>query len=181
MSERSAENRAYFRVAGALPLRHRRLTAPELEVARMQIQGAASEGGADASAQILARLARIEQQLELLLSRLDASFAPPLGESDLHSLEISGSGMRYAWAEPVAPGEHVLVEFLLPQPVIARRVRAIARVVRCDKATPPLPFSLALAFVEIDEADRDAIVRYALALERRTRHAEPGAEPAEPV
>ena len=170
-----ADRRAYFRVEGTLRFRRKSASEEEVEQVRHEIQARPREYGTSNDEQLLLRLARMEEKLDWVLSLLDPSTPPPLGDADLKELQISASGVRFPSQERFDAETPLLVEFTLPE-VPPREVRCIGRVVRSWPAEGEHDYQVAVHFTELCESDRDAIVRYALMQQRASSAAERDAE-----
>ncbi len=162
-------DRAFFRVRALLPLRHERADQRDIEVFLAELEGVGKVRPPDREPTLEERIEHLDQKIERILSLLDPSVPRPLDETDQRPLEISGSGVRYPWPDPVEPGVLLRLHFYLPS-TPPRTVRCIGRVVSCRE--PDLPHrshSVAVAFEHIAEADRDAIVRHTLEVERQAK------------
>ncbi len=165
------EEREYFRVRSVLPLRHVRARDQEVETFVAEMETISRDPSPEKDATMAEQLDRVERKVDRLLSLLDPSHPVPLDDADKRPLEISGSGVRYPWPEMVEPGELLKLQFILASSP-PRTIRCIGRVVSCRE--PDLPHrsrSLAVAYEHITEADRDAIVRYTLEVERLAKRA----------
>jgi Tfp pilus assembly protein PilZ len=75
------------------------------------------------------------------------------------AVNVSEGGVRAELVAPVAPGSMALCEISLPGE--AEVTAGVAEVVWCRPEGPPeRPHAVGLAFVELDEADAEAIRRY---------------------
>jgi hypothetical protein len=167
------ERRRYFRVWTRLVLRHRRVTPDERERIEAELRSRTPDPPWTGDPALGHWLARIESKLDRLLERLEAGRGPgsEFEGVELRRVEISGSGLRFACAGALAPGDDVLVEIWIPG-AAARRVRSLARVVRnVEPERPGASPSVALAFRVLAEEDRDAIVRHSLEVQRLERRA----------
>ncbi len=164
------ERRAYYRIETCLPIRVLRGDPSACERLRREIEASVRETTlAAVDAPLEARLARIEEKLDRLLAQVGGG-EPPLGREDLASVRLSGSGLACRVSGRPRPGEEVVVEMLLPGGA-PEPVRAVARVVSAEPAAEG-GSRAALAFTAIDELDREAIVRYVSAVQRRERRRE---------
>ena len=82
-------------------------------------------------------------------------------------VQLSGSGICYSSPDALPVGDKLLLEFQLPE-AMPRHIRAVARVASCSGESEK-GYDVAFAFEVIDASDRDAIIRYALRLQRRER------------
>ncbi len=158
------ERRAYFRVRAYLPLRHRPLQPGERETLRAEMSTPRPEPEVEEG--LSTWLCQLEEKLDLVLSHLDPAAQRPLCDRDRRVVEISGSGLSFPSKERIRVGESLLVELRLPggRP---RPVRALAEVVERREADDPWGESrVAVAFREIHEDDREAIVRFSNDLQR---------------
>ncbi|MGH0033714.1 MAG: PilZ domain-containing protein [Myxococcota bacterium] len=167
----SRADRAYFRVRDLIALRHEDVADDEVETFLAELDVNGREETPTRELTVVEQIARLENKLDRVLSLLDPGFPRPLDETDRRPLEISGSGVRYPWPQSVEPGRLLRLQFDLPGSP-DRKVRCIGRVISCRE--PDLPhrsYSLAVAFEHIREADRDAIVRHTLEVERLAQRA----------
>ncbi len=165
-----AERRAYYRIETCLPLRVLRGDPAGCERLRREIESSVREPDlAAVDAPLEARLARIEEKLDRVLAHLGGG-EPPLGRDDLTAMRLSGAGLACRVRGRPRPGEEVVLEMLLPGGA-PEPVRAVGRVVSSEPAGPDAS-EVAFAFAAIDELDRDAIVRYVSAAQRRERRRE---------
>lgn len=168
----AGERRAYYRVGTCLPLRIQRGDPAACERLRREIESSVREPTLTAvEAPLEARLARIEQKLDRVLAQLGGG-EPPLGRRDLTPVRLSGSGLACRVGGRPRLDEEVVVEMLLPGGA-PEPVRAVARVVSAEPAGENAS-QVAFAFTAIDELDREAIVRYVSAAQRRERRREAG-------
>ena len=92
-----------------------------------------------------------------------AGLQPPLRAEDVHDVDLSSAGVGLETAEPLAEGDDVLVECLVPGPS-PRHVRALARVARVELQAASR--RVALEFRRMADSDRDALVRYTQDVQR---------------
>ena len=88
---------------------------------------------------------------------------------------ISGSGLRYASDMRLEEGS--LVEIRLVLPFFPKlRIAALGEVARCERLfiEDRETWETAIRFVEINEKDRDVLVRYVFSKERESLRAEQG-------
>lgn len=170
MSEQApvAGQREYARVETHLAIRWRPARPDERAAFDERVIGA-EVGEDDLPLALVGYLRSIEYKLDLILSRLDARFEAPLDPKQLRAVVLSAGGVQVdAEGEAVRVGDEVRVEMLLPGDV-PRTVTAIGCVART------VGTSIAIEYVSIAEADRDAIVRLVnrlqLAAGRRAREA----------
>lgn len=159
------DRRAYFRVPARIAVRHRYVAQDELDAFERELALRGSEPPLPVDPGLRALLDRIERKLDRILVRLEPDRVAPLGEADVRAVEISGSGVRYDCTDPAAVGDHVLVEMLLPG-TPPRAVAAIGEIVFRQEAESGAPGCIAVRFTAIDEADREAIIRYTYEVQR---------------
>ena len=124
---------------------------------------------------MLERLAVLEEKLDKILSHLDVDADPPLTVEDTVPLSLSASGLSYLCSDRLDAGTTLLVEFQIPENP-PRQIQCVGEVVHCITDKESGRFRLALRYVTIRQEDRDAIVRYALHVERQNRREELQAE-----
>lgn len=166
------DRRAYFRVPARIAIRHRRARSDEIERFERELALNGNKAHQDVDPAIRSLFERIERKIDRVLAHLEPDVAPPLGENDVRPVEISGSGVRYPWSDPIAVGERVMVEMLLPGSP-PRFIRAVGEVAFREEARgTSSPGSVALKFILIDESDREVVIRYTYEVQRealRTR------------
>ena len=172
-----ANRREFFRVQRDLPVRHRVLTATQAEAFSAQFS-ASAPAAATPMEKMLERLLAVEEKLEKILAHLDVDSEPPLSVDDTKALSISASGLSYVCTDEIEAGTPLLVEFRLPE-VPPRQIRCVSEVVHCIPDKESGRRRIALRYVSIRQEDQDAIVRYALHVEREQRREERQAEDQE--
>ena len=112
-------------------------------------------------------LRRIEEKLDLLLDAGEIPVPRPLSGRDRRLIVFSGGGLALDADFDFARGDAYRVEMLLPAPY-ARIVRAVAEAVGDSAETLARSGGrrLALAFRQIQPAERDAVVAYGYDLQR---------------
>ena len=163
--------RAYYRVAGILPIRLTPLVGEEIEIAIFDLSipdlltQPIEEG--DESAPLMAQLRRIEEKLDLLLGTTPIEVPRQLSGRDRRSLVFSGSGLSLEVDWSFQKGDAYHVEILLPAPY-SRVVRAVGLAVedsvRDAGADSLRPLALELRHMETE--DRDDLVAYSYDLQR---------------
>lgn len=103
----------------------------------------------------------LERQIEIIAFAIDDRDEFPKAPS--HAVNLSAQGMSLASDEGFAMGS--LVEVSLALFPDHSRVKALARVVKCD--AEEVGMVTALDFVYLREADREAIIHHVHALQRR--------------
>ncbi|MBB85240.1 MAG: hypothetical protein CL931_15640 [Deltaproteobacteria bacterium] len=166
-----SRRRAYYRVAGILPIRLTPLAPGEVEAAVFDLSmpdplcQPVGEGEEDTP--LMARLRRIEEKLDLLLGVSPVDVPRQLSGRDRRSLVFSGSGLSIDVPWSYSQGDAYRVEILLPPPY-ARTLRAVAFAVRdpLPEVGPDGNRALPLALEHMDDDDRDALVAYSYDLQR---------------
>jgi len=171
--------RAYYRVAGILPIRLTPLVGSEIDVAIFDLslpdplmQPIEEE---DESAPLMARLRRLEEKLDLLLGATRIDLPRPLSGRDRRSLVFSGSGLALEVDWSFQRGDAYHVEILLPAPY-SRVVRAVGFAVEDSpaEATEGTPRRLAIGLRHMETEDRDDLVAYSYDLQRVALRARAG-------
>lgn len=174
--------RAYYRVAGFLPIRLTPIDPSDVAAAifdlslpdpLMQPLGTEEE-----DSPLAERLRRLEEKLDLLLGATSIEVPRQLSGKDRRSLVFSGSGLALDVTWCFRRGDVYKLELLLPPPY-SRTLRAVVRSVEDSAAHVEVGslrrLALALTHMEVDE--RDALIAYSYDLQRfalRSR-VEPGA------
>ncbi|HEB90956.1 MAG TPA: hypothetical protein ENI85_15385 [Deltaproteobacteria bacterium] len=175
----SACRRAYYRVAGILPIRLTPLVGREIDVAIFDLslpdplmQPIEED---DENAPLMARLRRLEEKLDLLLGATRIDLPRPLSGRDRQSLVFSGSGLALEVDWSFRRGDAYRVEILLPAPY-SRVVRAVGFAVEDPPAgTMDAPTRrLAIELRHMETADRDDLVAYSYDLQRVALRARAG-------
>ncbi|MEZ4278056.1 MAG: hypothetical protein R3F21_00355 [Myxococcota bacterium] len=172
--------RAYYRVEAWVPVRVAPIAPEAVEAAVYDLSlpdplaVPFTLEGPERTA-LLARLRRIEDKLDLLLSEAGIEAPRPLSGRDRRRVLFSGGGLSLEVDFDFTRGAPYRVELLLPAPY-ARVVRAIAESVGDSSEVPPgAARRLGLAFRHILPGERDAIVAYSYDLQRavlRAKHHE---------
>ncbi|MBZ0273778.1 PilZ domain-containing protein [bacterium] len=87
----------------------------------------------------------------------------------MDTCDISGGGMLVAAAKPIEPETIVRVSMLVGPDGPAKPVHLLARVVRTERAFPPdakHPWRVAIHFEDIEDEDRETIVKHVIATQR---------------
>ncbi len=171
--------RAYYRVAGILPIRLRPLVGEEIDVAIFDLSlpdplmQPIDEGDEDTP--LAARLRRIEEKLDLLLGATDVDVPRQLSGRDRRSLVFSGSGLALEVDWHFRRGDAYQVEILLPAPY-SRVVRAVGFAVEDPpaEAADATTRRLAIELRHMETADRDDLVAYSYDLQRVALRARAG-------
>lgn len=163
--------RAYHRIEAWVPVRLSRLAPESVDAAVFDLAlpdplaAPFTLEGPERSA-LLARLRRIEDKLDRLLTAASIDVPRPLSGRDRRCIVFSGGGLSLEVDFDFARGEAFRVELLLPAPY-SRVVRGVAEAVQ---DSPPSAGAtsrrLALAFRHILPAERDAVVGYSYDLQR---------------
>jgi hypothetical protein len=163
--------RAYYRVAGVLPIRLTPVAAEDLETAIFELSLPdpllQPRGEGEESGPLMERLRRIEEKLDLLLGESPVQVPRRLAAEDRQSLVFSGSGLALDVAWAFRKGDAYRVEMELPPPY-SRTVRAVGVAVKeaASEVRECGRRSLALAFQHMPDDDRDAVVAYTYDLQR---------------
>lgn len=170
------DKRDFFRIEDGVFLNYRVL-APE-EVASTAKRVGAGEGLNQIK--LLAELKRLDRQLAPLLEAVKST-SPTISDAlnvmnrkikvlgflatDLRDdwenrprdkVNLSGSGLSFNCARELLEGTHLDVDLVLFPEMDS--VTAVSRVVRCDKQSKG--YRVSLAFLVIDEEDRETIIRH---------------------
>jgi hypothetical protein len=164
--------RAYYRVEAWVPVRLSPLAPESVDAAVYDLSmpdplaAPFTLEGPERSA-LLARLRRIEDKLDLLLSAASIDIPRPLSGRDRRFVVFSGGGLALDVDFAFERGAAFRVELLLPAPY-SRVARAVAEAVHAgsEPATATGRRRLGLAFRHILPAERDAIVAYSYDLQR---------------
>jgi len=157
--------RSYFRVPTWLEVRCRVVGSEEAERLEAQILGQAPLDLSLLEPSLAIWLQRIEEKLDHLLTRLDPDAPVSIALEGLQEVALSGAGMSFGVRERVESGAILALEFVLPG-APGRRVHCLADIAAAADAGGQPPARLAVAFRVIHEADRDAIVRHVLEVQR---------------
>ena len=170
--ESGAERRTFFRVLTRLPVKSRAVSEREAETLARELPERRAPDFSRIDPGLAGWLDRIERKLDRVLLHLGIGDPVAFGDGDVQEVMLSGAGMSLASESPVPPGKLTLVEFEIPG-TPAHLVRCLARVIRHQPPKEPGgPVTAAVAFEVINEADREAIVRHAVEVQRtllRTR------------
>ncbi len=163
--------RAYYRVAGLLPIRLIPLAKEAIEAAVFDLSlpdlllQPIAEG--EENAPLMARLRRIEEKLDLLLGESPVDTPRPLSGADRQSIVFSGSGVSLDVTWSFRKGDAYRIEILLPSPY-SRAVRAVGFAV--DEANAKFVGDalrpLAVELRHMDGEDRDALIAFSYDLQR---------------
>jgi hypothetical protein len=162
----SSADRSFFRVKTSLPLRVTRTPADDYQRLSNEILTRVDASLPEIDVELLGWLDRMERKLDRLLSHYDLIEYSTLDERDRQNIELSGSGLSFQSDEAIACGTGVLLEFELPE-TPARTVRCLARVVQELGRDEAGMEAVGVSFEAIRQIDRDAIVRYTLAVQRQ--------------
>ena len=163
MTDDSSADREFFRVTTTIPLRATPVGPDDYHRNANEILSRIDPPLPDVDVALIGWLDRIERKLDRLLGHQGLTETKSLEASDRKSVELSGSGMSFSSDETNEPGNALLLEFELPETPI-RVVRCMGRVV---EETESLRGRVGVAFETIRQSDRDAIVRYTLAVQRQ--------------
>lgn len=174
----AAPRRAYYRVEAWVPVRISPIAPEAVDAAVYDLSlpdplaVPFTLEGPERTA-LLARLRRIEDKLDLLLSAAAIDAPRPLSGRDRRPVLFSGGGLSLEVGFDFVRGDAFRVEMLLPAPY-ARVVRAIAEAVGDSREGPAgSARRIGLAFRHILPSERDALVAYSYDLQRallRAKH-----------
>ena len=162
----SRDSRAYFRVRTHIPLRFRQLDPDEIDAMAAEIYGQPEDSEVEIEPALALWFDRLERKLDRILRALGESDTEDVGKS--RTVVLSGAGMRFACdAKERDFTGHLLIDFELPGHP-RHVVRCIGRSLsaRDDGESDMSEDSLAVEFVTLREADRDAIVQHTLDVQR---------------
>ncbi len=180
MNEKFREEREFFRTAARLPLfwgpdslagRQAMAMDSEMWDSQSQLEGAARlvlEDGnlPEAQRPLLTVLRWLDFKLDLILhhvrNREQATHFP----GRAFTTDISGAGFGVAEPLGLEVGSTLLISLALPD-VPARPVFALGEVVRAAAEDISHGAAAAVRFVDIAEAERERIIRYTFAQQRR--------------
>jgi hypothetical protein len=157
--------RSYFRVRTRLPLRALPVGPDEVERLQVEIRSRGAPAAPPVDPHLAEWLDRIEGKLDRLLAEAGLGERRQLGPEDEQEVLLSGAGMKFQSSRSYPPAAMLLVEFELPT-TPRYRVRALAQVVGQEPSRGEEGFPTAVAFQDIHEIDRDAVVGHTLAVER---------------
>ena len=160
-------DREFFRVRASIPVSIAAVEPSRYGVLAAEILSAVDPPLPEVDPALIVWLDRIETKLDRLLSHHGLSEVQVISESAARTLEMSGSGLRFVAPDGYEVGQALLLEFELPE-TRTRRVRALARVVDTASAAEASGQEAGVAFETIRQADRDAVVRYTLTVQRQT-------------
>jgi len=162
--------REFFRVRAEIPLRVEPLEPADYGRVASQILSQIDPEIPKLDPALVGWLDRIERKLDRILAHLERPESRSSSDWG-RTTGLSGSGLSFVPDHPIEPGSALVVEFELPETPI-RTVRCIGRVV--DQPEDPAaagaewePSEIGVAFETIRLADRDAVVRTTLAIERQ--------------
>jgi hypothetical protein len=184
-AQTGSSRRGYYRVEAWVPVRLTRLAPESVGAAVYDLSlpeptaALTSLDGPERSA-LLARLRRIEDKLDLLLTAASIDVPRPLSGRDRRLIVFSGGGLSLDVDFECERGVSFRVELLLPAPY-SRVVRAVAETVQASRRSAGGGSGrLGLAFRHISPAERDAIVGYSYDLQRVALRAKSHAAAAVP-
>jgi hypothetical protein len=180
MSESNREEREFFRTAARLPvfwgadtLAARQAMAMDAEMwdNQSQLEGAAHQAFEDGAVPeslrpLLTVMRWLDFKLDLILhhvrNREQAAHFP----GRAFTTDISGSGFGVAEPLGLESGGGILVSLALPD-APSRPIFALGEVVRLGEEDMSHGAAAAVRFVDIAESDRERIIRYTFAQQRR--------------
>ena len=174
--------RAYYRVSGLLPVRVRALAPDEVDAAIFDLsipdpsRRPVDDAAREASPELMARLQRLEEKLDLLLGAADLPVPRALSGRDRRRVTFSGAGLALDVAHDFRRGDAFGIELRLPPPY-ARVVGAVGEAV-ADAAPvgdPAAPRRLALRFLHMEDEEHDALVSYSYDVQRHALRIRRGA------
>lgn len=163
----SIGDRAFFRVKVHIPLRVTPIDEGQYQQLATDVLARIDPPVPVVDASLIGWLDRIERKLDQLLNH-HGLLEPALVEPECkRRFDLSGSGLSYTSEKPIAAGSVLQLEFELPETPI-RLVRCLGRVAEAGTASVDGEGHLVgVAFETIRQADRDAVVRYTLAVQRQ--------------
>jgi len=164
----SSSDRAYYRVRVDIPLRMTPVEENEVEGRASEVLSQIDPPMPEMDPAIIGWLDRIERKLDRLLAHEHLLDGLGAGLENRHNVDLSAAGLHFSSEEPVAHGSAMLLEFEIPE-VPIRLIRCIGRVTGTGQPDlDPDRHPIGVAFETIRQADRDAVVRYTLAVQRQT-------------
>jgi c-di-GMP-binding flagellar brake protein YcgR len=107
-------------------------------------------------------LLKIDWTLELMLKTLRRLSKDGVSIPQLTDVNISAAGVRFHTGQPFAEGDRLALQLILPP---FTPIRTIAQVTRVLPGHSPDERELATQFVEINEDDRERLIRHILQVE----------------
>ncbi len=190
-----SERREYVRVEAYLPIKYKILDEAEFEEARKRCKKQKGESYPESVPSLLAGinleklkdpdpinsegidpgtarvLTEIDRKLNLLLRLMVENRLSDIEQELCHEVNLSGGGLRLTLPQQLEAGAKVGLEITLPMfpPIPLFTIAEVIRAVPAEVATTDAPlFETALKFIEIDEDDREMIIRYVFKRQRHT-------------
>jgi len=189
-----SERREYVRVEAYLPIKYKILDESEYEEARKRCKKKEesylksipslltgidleklkdpdpihSEGIDPGTARALIE---IDRKLNVLLRLMVEDRLSDIEQDLCHDVNLSGGGLRLTLPQKLETGAKIGLEIMLPMfpPIPLFTIAEVIRVVPAETSSAETPhFETALKFIEIDEDDREMIIRYVFKRQRHT-------------
>ncbi|NOY53554.1 MAG: PilZ domain-containing protein [Deltaproteobacteria bacterium] len=189
------EQREYVRVEAYLPVKYKILDESEYEEARKRCKKQKGGTYPESIASLLSGLnleklrdpdpinpegiepgtarvlTEIDRKLNILLRLMVENRLTDIEQDLCREVNLSGGGLRLVLPQQLSPGEKIGLEITLPMfpPIPLFTIAEVTRVVpeKTSKEGTPV-FATALKFIEIDEDDREMIIRYVFKRQRHT-------------
>jgi hypothetical protein len=173
MTEPTLKEREYYRAPAQLTVRYgpetpeaRHIMAmdSELWATQSQLEIAARRSLEDASidenlAPILDLIRWMDFKLDLVLYHLRSQQISKHFPAQVITTDISGSGIGFAQAAELQPGERIIMTLTLPE-APGQPLFAVGEVTRVDAQAPPGQAQAAVRLLEITESDQERIIRF---------------------
>lgn len=190
-----SERREYVRVEAYLPIKYKILDESEYEEARKRCKKQRGESFPESIPSLLAgmdleklrdpdpihsegidpgtarALTEIDGKLNLLLRLMVENRLTEIEHDLCHEVNLSGGGLRLTLPQELEAGAKIGLEITLPMfpPIPLFTIAEVIRVVPAETSTEEAPFfETALKYAEIDEDDREMIIRYVFKRQRHT-------------
>ncbi len=189
------DQREYVRVEAYLPIKYKILDESEYEEARKRCKKLKGESYSESVASLLSGLnleklqdpdpidaegiepgmarvlTEIDRKLNLLLRLMVENRLTDIEQDLCHEVNLSGGGLRLTLPHQLSPGAKIGLEITLPifPPIPLFTIAEVIRVAPSETAKESSTlFETALKFIEIDEDDREMIIRYVFKRQRHT-------------
>jgi len=189
------DQREYVRVEAYLPLKYKILDESEYDEARKRCKKQKGSAYSEPIASLLSGLSleelrdpapihaegiepemaraltEIDRKLNILLRLMVENRLTDIEQDLCHEVNLSGGGLRLTLPQQLNAGAKIGLEITLPlfPPIPLFTIAEVIRVVPSECSTEGTPFfETALKFIEIDEDDREMIIRYVFKRQRHT-------------